>query len=146
MKMLRDSMHDLWLDVLSLLLKNKYKHSLEEGISEQQLSDVGREAWDILRFCSPKQDLPDKSGTAFYIGWGRCNVTHDDIAVILNEHLTREGRLKKPLTSGNIKRYFNSVRGKIRECAVSMIENDIEKKEKHAQKSKTNSRISGEVF
>jgi hypothetical protein len=136
MKMLRSSMNALWAELLFLHLRNKYKLSLRDGISEQQFVHVGNEVWDIVRSCAPKEDSPDKSVTAFYIGWGRCDVTHDQIADILNEQLKRENRLKKPLTASNIKRYLNSIRGKIRKCALSTIEPDADKRERHVQDPK----------
>lgn len=121
MKMLRDSMHNLWSEILFLILETKYGINPDKGASKEQIDSVGKEVWKLLTLCSEKEDLPDKSGTAFWLGWGRCNITKEEVANILTEQFRKEG---KPisLNKKNITKYYNFTRTKIKDRVLSRLE------------------------
>ena len=125
--MLRDSIHGLWLELFFLILERKYQVDIAQGIRKDQLDLVGKEAWDLLTECSIKEDLPDKSGTAFYLGWGHCKITHEEVAKIVTEKLKKEGKYTKNINKNNIKRYYNVIRNKMRDCALEKLEMKLKK-------------------
>lgn len=119
--MLRNSIHDLWSEITWLILEKESGVDPSKGATKEQIDLAGKKVWSLMTKCAPKEDSSDKSGTAFWVGWGRCDITEKEVAELLNKQFEREGKLKKRLKIGNIKRYYNFIRHKIKECILSQL-------------------------
>ena len=117
MKILRNSIYNLWLDIVEeVLLIHLNKDISTDPIFKKELELVGAKIWELMNLC--QEDFSYYSGRIFKLAWGSCNVTNADVANILNSGVIEFDKPKKNITKDNVKKNLHDIRKFIKKSVM----------------------------
>lgn len=135
MKIIQNSLYDMWLETTDELLRIK-------KLKKEEYKEEGRTAWGLINKCAQKLEDTEMS-VAFWETWGSCNVTYEMVAAQITQNRKllppdkkADRRIKETATADTIKALLDHARDKIQKWLDSELDLLELQERRHDRKSR----------